>query len=253
MFRAKVEKLIDLRNLIDVLWKLIPEVNLEISPRGIIIQANDAVNVVQVTAKLARASFEEFSCTGEFVVGLSLRNLSTLLRLGNATDSVIISASREDSMISLEFSAKDYPRKFEFKMNTMVLDLDVEDMSQNKYSARIFAYSRPLQSMIKELSAVSPDLAISVNNARIKLSVKSDAAGGNIDMRERNGEGLKISADRNVRIDFSMKYLKKVMKAARISEIVKISLEEDVAAQFLFQGRLGDVRYFLAPLIDDSD
>jgi hypothetical protein len=92
-----------------------------------------------------------------------------------------------------------------------------------------------------------------VNNSRIKLSVKSDAAGGNIDMRERNGEGLKISADRNVRIDFSMKYLKKVMKAAKISDIVKISLEEDVAAQFLFQGRLGDVRYFLAPLIDDSD
>lgn len=253
MFRGRVEKLIDLRNLIDVLWKLIPEVNLEISPRGIIIQANDAVNVVQVTAKLARASFEEFSCTGEFIVGLSLRNLSTLLRLGNADDSVTISANREDPVISIEFQAKEYPRKFEFKLNTIIVDLDVEDMSQNKYSAKVFTYSRPLLSMVKELSAVSPDLSISVNNARIKLSVKSELAGGNIDMRERNGEGLKISTSRNVRIDFSMKYLKKVMKAAKISDIVKISMEEDVPAQFLFQGRLGDVRYFLAPLMEDSD
>lgn len=87
--------------------------------------------------------------------------------------------------------------------------------------------------------------------------VEGEVAKGEIELRENNSsdenERVQIDVDQPLTQSFSLVFLSQFCKAAALSNQVKIYLSENTPLVIEFKiGSLGDLRYYLAPKLEEN-
>ena len=103
MFHAKLNEGLLIKKLIDSIKDLVSDINLDISPMGISLQAMDSSHVALVTLNLSSEGFEEYRCDKPMTLGVSISNLAKVLRCGGNEDSLTLSCEEEPSKLKVKF------------------------------------------------------------------------------------------------------------------------------------------------------
>ena len=103
MFHAKLNEGILIKKLIDSIKDLVSDINLEISPMGISLQAMDSSHVALVTLNLSSEGFEAYRCDKPMTLGVSISNLAKVLRCGGNEDSLTLSCEEDPSKLKVKF------------------------------------------------------------------------------------------------------------------------------------------------------
>ena len=103
MFHAKLNEGILIKKLIDSIKDLVLEINLEISPMGISLQAMDNSHVALVSLNLSSEGFEAYRCDKPMTLGVSISNLAKVLRCGGNEDSLTLSCEDDPSKLKVKF------------------------------------------------------------------------------------------------------------------------------------------------------
>ena len=103
MFHAKLNEGILIKKLIDAIKDLVSDINLDISAIGISLQAMDSSHVALVTLNLSAEGFEEYRCDKSMTLGISVNNLSKIMKCGGNDDSIILSAEEDPIYMNIKF------------------------------------------------------------------------------------------------------------------------------------------------------
>ena len=112
MFHAKLNEGLLIKKLIDSIKDLVSDINLDISPMGISLQAMDSSHVALVTLSLSSEGFEEYRCDKQMTLGVSISNLAKVLRCGGNDDALTLSCEEEPSKLKVKF--ENISKKYKF-------------------------------------------------------------------------------------------------------------------------------------------
>ena len=103
MFYAKLKQGVLIKKLIDGIKDLVSEINLQIFPKYINLQAMDNSHTTLIAFNLWSQGFEEYKCDKQIILGISIDNLVKTLRCGGNEDSLTLSCEEEQSELKIKF------------------------------------------------------------------------------------------------------------------------------------------------------
>lgn len=139
MFEAKLQDGTVLKRIVDAIKDLVQDVNLDISASGISLQAMDSSHVALVQMQLDRAGFSSYSIQKNLTIGLSIQNLSKVMRLVSTNDSITLKCSSSDddagptSIQIICESNRAEGRTTEFSLNLISLDSESLGIPETTY------------------------------------------------------------------------------------------------------------------------
>jgi len=117
--------------------------------------------------------------------------------------------------------------------------------------------SQELLRIIRDLSQFGDTISIKAAKSSIQFSTNGSVGSGNIKLSQTSSEAedKKVSLDISDPVDlqFACRYLNLFMKAASLSPRVTLSMSTDIPLKVEFNvGKIGNLRYYLAPKIEDD-
>ena len=254
MFQASISKALTFKKIIEAIRELVTDVNIEISPNGMSLQAMDASHVALVTFHLRAAQFDEFECTESQIIGLNIANLSKILKCAENEDRITFRAEAHASKLTFIFEGRQDDKISEFRLNLIQIDCEQLGIPEQEYSAIVMMRSDEFARICRELSQIADTLVVNVDKARIKFNVGGDMGEGEITLkhRETGKNPTCITAHEQVVCSYAMRYLNLFNKASSLTEEISISIAENLPLILSFDFELGYIKYYLAPKVNDE-
>ena len=90
MFEARLTEGHILKRIVEAIKDLVNEINLDVTPSGISLQAMDTSHVALVSLSLSSEGFEQYRCDSNVVLGVNVANLAKVMKLADSTDSITL-------------------------------------------------------------------------------------------------------------------------------------------------------------------
>ncbi len=248
MFKMVLTDTDIIKNSIPIIAEIIDEGTFKINQNGMSLLSPDRTMVSVVDFNIPSTAFEEFKVEGEVELGMNLSSLVDVIKRIKGSDKVIIQSGKENRVnINIEGNGK---RRFELSL----LDIKTEKppIDQLKFTAKIEMRSGILEEGIADAEIVADSVVLQASPGLFKMSTKGDISSVELEMK-KGEEGLdSIEAEGNVRARYPLEYLKKMIKAAKLSKKTVLEFGSD------YPMRLGFVdvdkvslKFVLAPRVED--
>lgn len=106
MFEATLEECSSFRKIIDSIKDLVKNVNIDVTPKGLFIQAMDSCHIALVSLQLREKAFTHFNCQKPLTLGLAIENVAKILKIAGSDDSLTLSCEEEPSELKFRFESK---------------------------------------------------------------------------------------------------------------------------------------------------
>lgn len=260
MLEARFNEASTLKKVLDSVKDLVSVANLDCNDSGIALQAMDDSRVTLIALLLRSQGFEHYRCDRSHSLGLSLANLSKVLKCAANEDSVTIKGEDEGDLLSLVFESSKVERVSSYDLKLMDIDADHLGIPETEFSAIITMSSAEFQRICRDLTVLSDSVTIDVSKEGITFSNNGEIGNGSIKIKQRNSNeesgdpGVSIELRDPVSLVFSLKYLLNFTKATPLCNTVKLSLASGIPILVEYDaGDVGYIRYYLAPKIGGDE
>ena len=227
---------------IDIISELVLEVKLKIDEFGMRIVAMDPANVAMVEFKLPKTAFSQFE-VGEETLGVNLDQLKRVLKRAGAGSSLIL--EKKENMLNVQIQDR---IKRNFTLGLIEIDSEEKKIPNLEYVARVEMNSVDLVNAIDDCSVVSDACGFRIEEGKFIVESK----GLNSAMAEFSGDEAKIEAE-NCKSRFSLEYLKKFIKAAKMIEKTILKFSDDHPLRMEFRTEFVELNFILAPRVETED
>lgn len=155
MFEAKLAEGIVFKKIVEAIKELVSDVNIDISPTGISLQAMDNSHVALVSLHLSMDGFESFRSDKPMTLGINIANLSKIMKLGDNEDSMTLKAEEDPSHLTVIFENQKKGRFAEFNINLINIDTEHLSVSDNEGGSQLTMSSAEFSKMMRELYQIS--------------------------------------------------------------------------------------------------
>lgn len=259
MFEAKLQDGTVLKRIVDSIKDLVQDVNLDISASGISLQAMDSSHVALVQMQLDRAGFANYSIEKNLTIGLSIQNLSKVMKLVSQNDSITLkcNSNEETGPTSIQIiceSNRAEGRTTEFSLNLISLDSESLGIPETTYQSEITMNSNEFAKLCKELYALSETVSFEITQSYVKFAVDGEVGQGSIKINTGGEPADGDSAMNAVTLSFALRYLNLFNKAYNLSNEVKISMSENtpLCVEYSITEQAGSLKFYLAPKISEE-
>lgn len=243
---VKLENPTLLSKAIEIISELVTEVRIKINEYGLSISAIDPANVAMVGFKIPRSAFSQFE-SGNEVLGVNLDNLKQILKRAGAGSSLIL--EKKENLLSIQIEDR---IKRHFTLNLIEIeseDVDFyEKVSRMEFSSKIEINSIDLVSSIEDCAVVADATSFIIRDGKFVLEAKSL----NSAMSEFSGDEARIEGE-NSKSKYSLEYLQKFMKGAKICEKTFLQFAEDHPLKIEFKTPHMELSFILAPRVEEAD
>ena len=155
---------------------------------GISLQAMDTSHVALVSLNLSSEGFEEYRCDQPVVLGINIANISKVLKLADAQDSITLQADQDPSTLKITFENQKSGRTTEFALNLITLDVEHLSIPDTEYTSIITINSSEFSKICKELQQLSDGLTIQTKQDEVYLQVEGPAGSGQIKLSSNESD-----------------------------------------------------------------
>jgi proliferating cell nuclear antigen len=237
------------RDSIDIVSQLIDEASIKFTPEGIEILAADRAMVTVVEFKLGAGAFDEYNCDSEVSIGMNLVNLLSLLKR-SGDDKLRLKLNDEKNRLELFFSG-DSVRAFTLP----VLDIpseDVPDISKFDFPAKAQILSNILSRGVDDADVVADSVGMELGQEGLRMFAQGTSSNSELKLDNNSAGIMNVQAGEMVKSKYPLDYMKKVMKAVKISDRVWISLGNDYPLRLDFQGDNASLSFIVAPRVSEE-
>jgi len=236
-----------LKNSINAISLLLNEGIFKLTKTGIELTSMDSANVALVDMKLLASAFKEYNLTEETEAGLSITDLTQVLKRCKSTDQLTISL--EDNQFKIEMTGK-VKRSF----NLPLLDIRSESKTPNlEFPVTIELKTSIIEDGISDAEIVSDALYFEADPDQLTIRAEGDSRRAEMKLDKDNESIKSFKATDHVKSIFPLDYLKKMIKAGSLSEYATIHLGNDYPLKLNFtvvdKIQLG---FILAPRIENE-
>lgn len=248
MFEARIDDISLLRDSIATIAELIDETELHIKEYGLQLIASDRAVVVVVDFYLDRSVFKEYKYTEDARIGINLQNLLQILRRAGEDDSLSIKLADGKLELTLKGIST---RKFVLPL----IDISREEtppIDKLDFSASLVVSSEILSSGIEDAELITDSIIFTVRKDQLTMKGESDTSFTQLDLMMGEGGFRIMDIGEPVRARYSLDYLKKIIKAKKLSAEAKISMANDYPMKIQFEapGKL-QLGFILAPRVEE--
>jgi len=241
--RLKLENPKILADIVSIISELVVEVKIKVNSEGMSLTAIDPANVAMVYFKVPSDLFSEFGVEREEVLGINLDNLKAVLKRCQLGSSLLIEKVENQLKLTIHDRIK---RDFSLAL----LDLDAEEKEVPKWEFKsvIKMDSATLSEVIEDCIIVADACTFAAEPNKFVV----EAHGLNSVKVEFSSDELEIYSDRSV-ARFSLEYLNKFIKGAKISSRATISFSDNHPMRIDFPTGNVMLSFVLAPRIEQDD
>ena len=217
----------------------------------------DSSHVALVSLNLTMEGFEYYRADTNMVLGVSIANLSKVMKLADNTDKITLQADQEATHLKIIFENTKTQRTTEFNLNLITIDTEHLAIPEVEYTSLISINSAEFTKICKELFWLSETVTISTNPDFVQFSVEGDIGSGAIKIgqndSDKKDEMTTLEVSEVVNQQFALRYLNMFNKASSLSTFTRLCLhqEQPVVVEYKIEN-LGVLKYFLAPKISDE-
>lgn len=246
MFKATLEDVSLLRDSIATISELIEEARFKIKKDGIELLAADRAVVAVVDFKFSSKNFKEYHHQSDSNIGINLNNFLQVLKRARANDILLIEL--EENSLSLTLKGRSR-RKFTIPLLEIREEVP-SGIEKLTFPAKVVLSSELLADGIEDADLVSDSVIIELDKDKFLLKAQGDSSSSELELKA--GEECKIETKEKVRARYSIDYLKKMLKAKKLSENVEIALNTNYPLKMTFaQDKLISLSFILAPRVEE--
>ncbi len=231
-----------LSRIVEIISELVTEVRIKVSDFGMSIVAMDPANVAMVGFKLPKSGFSQFEADSE-ILGVNLDDLKRILKRVGAGSALIL--ERKENLLEIRIEDK-IMRKF--TLNLIEIESEDKEMPTMEFSSSVEINSADLAASIDDCAVVADACAFIISDGKFILEAKSL----NSARSEFSGDEAVIKAE-NCRAKYSLEYLQKFMKGAKLVEKTKIQFADDHPLKMDFRNEHMELSFILAPRVETED
>lgn len=243
---VKLENPALLTKAVEIIAELVTEARIKINEFGLSISAIDPANVAMVGFKIPRSAFVEFE-SGNEVLGINLDNFKQILKRTGSGSSLIL--EKKENMLVIQIQDR---IKRNFTLN--LIDVESEDInfsdkvSSMEFSSKIEMNSIDLVASIEDCAVVSDACSFITKDGSFIIEAKSL----NSARSEFSGDEARIEGE-NSRSKYSLEYLQKFMKGAKLCDKSILNFAEDHPLKIEFKLPHMELSFILAPRVEEMD
>lgn len=233
-----------LADIVTIISELVTEVRIKVSKEGMSLTAIDPANVAMIHFKIPVSLFSDYDLDREEEeLGVNLNNLKAVLRRCKPGASLII--ERQDN--TLKLGIKDRVKR-DFSLALIDIDADEKPLPEWEFNSVVKLNSDTLTEVIEDCAVVSDACTFIAEPDKFIV----DAHGLNSARAEFSSDEAEIHSG-NSTARFSLEYLNKFIKGAKISTNSTLSFSDNHPMRLDFH--TGDVvlSFVLAPRVEQED
>ena len=230
-----------LADAIGIVSEVVSEVRIKLLEDGMSIVAVDPANVALVIFKLPKESFSQYE-TGNEVWGVNLGDLKKILKRAGISASIVI--EEEEGKLKITIFDK---VKRTFKLALIEVSSEDKDIPELNFGARVEMDSFGFSQAVEDADIVADSCAFV-----IKDDVFSVEGSGNLNSAKAEFSGEELELFGTGRSKYSLEYLMKFIKAAKISSKVVVNFSDDYPLRLDFPGEKMGIGFVLAPRVEND-
>ena len=233
MFKATLADVGLLTDSISTIAELIDEGLFKLGKDGIGLLAADRALVAVVDFKIMSSAFEKYEADEEKSIGLNITNLLSILKRASAEDKATFTLADSKLEIVLQNASR---RRFVLPL----LDLSQEEVPPiDQLEFAVSAELKPsvLQSGIADAEIVADSVLFEASPSRFGMRAEGDISSAQLELERGNASLIVLTAETEVKSRYPLDYLKKIVKAAKIAESVKLNWGQDYPMKLEFKSK----------------
>ena len=212
-----------LKDSISVVSELVTEGRFKFTRDSVELIAMDPANVAMVIFKLLASCFTEYDVPKEQEIGLNLANLKQILR-----------RSKADDILALEVTA-DNKLQIQMRSNTTrtfslpLINLDEKEqrIPTLTFPVTVTLPAHALNDAIEDVGIIAESVNFKVDQDKLIISAEGDLSKASIEIKSDDETIIKTDTKAEVKAKYSIEYLKKMMQAAKLADVVSIAFSQD--------------------------
>ncbi len=232
-----------LADIISIISELVTEVRLRVNKEGMSLTAIDPANVAMVYFKIPADLFSQFELEKEEVLGLNLESLKAVLRRCQVSGSLTL--QKEANVLKLGIHDR---IKRDFSLALIDIEGDEKEMPKWEFKSVIKMDSTAFVEVVEDCSIVSDACSFMAEPTKFIV----EAHGLNAARAEFSADEIELYSD-NSTARFSLEYLTKFVKGAKVSSRVTISFSDNHPMRIDFPTGNVMLSFVLAPRIEQDD
>ncbi|KAF6205745.1 hypothetical protein GE061_019918 [Apolygus lucorum] len=259
MFEARLVQSSILKKVLDAIKDLLNEATFDCSDSGMQLQAMDNSHVSLVSLNLRSDGFDKYRCDRNLSMGINLGSMFKIMKCAANDDILTIKAQDNADTVMFMFESPNQEKVSDYEMKLMDIDQEHLGIPETDYSSIIKMPSGEFSRICKDLSQFGESMVISCTKEGVKFSAAGDVGSANIKLAQTSNvdkeeEAVIIEMQEPVTLTFACRYLNSFTKATPLSGQVILSMSADVPLVVEYKiGEIGQIRYYLAPKIEDED
>ena len=227
---------------IDLISGLVTDVRIKVSDIGLSIIAMYPANVAMVGFWIPKTAFSQFE-SGDEVLGVNLEDLRKILKRAGSGSSLVL--EKKDNL--LEIQIQDRIRR-NFKLSLIDIDTDEKDIPDLEFSSKVELNSIDFIASIEDCAIVADACSFIIRDGKFII----EAIVLNSAMSEFSGDEAIINAE-NCKSKYSLEYLQKFLKGAKLTEKTVLKFAEDHPLRIDFKTPEMELSFILAPRVETED
>jgi proliferating cell nuclear antigen len=248
MFKISLSDVDLLKNSIPIISEIIDEGLLRVDQNGISMLSPDRAMVAVIDFRILSTAFDEFRVQGEDFLGLNMGSLAAVIKRAKSGDKMIL--EREDGGNSLKITIKgNGVRVFEIPL----LDTKTEKPPVDKlaFTSKIELESRIVEEGISDADIIGDSIIMEADPTKFRMSAKGDVSSAHLEVTKQDKGLLDIKVTSNVKSQYPLEYLKKMIKASKISEQMVLEFGNDYPLRLGFKSiDKMQLSFILAPRVE---
>lgn len=238
-----------LRDSIDTISQLIDDGLFKLKKDSIELIATDRAMVAVVDFKLQPSAFEEYRCDQEKSIGINLLNFLTILKRAGPDDKLKLNLNENENRLEITLEGKSI-RNFAIPLLELTAE-EIPPINQLEFPASADVKADIIEQGINDADIIADSVVIELDSDKLRMHTQGDSS--KAELRIEKGEVLdNIMARDVVKSRYPLDYLKKIIKAARIANTVKIQLGTDYPLRLEFKGDHVSLTTVLAPRVSEE-
>jgi proliferating cell nuclear antigen len=262
LFHLFTSKTKPIKDMIELLHELLPEVNLKCCQDGVRVfnVAKDHTQVVYL--KLFGDQFEQYHCPEPISLGVSMENLFKIVKLVESDETLRFYVTKDDPLVLCiqRYNVKDEIRNTKF---LQLIDVEDDDAYYPNITIKsiIKFPSVRFQRLCKEIKSFTDQIQIKSNNDILYFEDSSSTRNVRQEIcikpsNDRDKDGIIVESSENTIYEgiFNLKPLSDFSKCAPLSPYIKIFLEND--KPLILECNIctfGEIRLVIMPIIPNDE
>jgi len=237
----KIDKPKILSDAISIISEVVSEVRIKLLDDGMSIVAVDPANVALVIFKLPKETFSQYEIGNE-VWGVNLDDLKRILKRASTSSAVVF--EQEDNQLKISIFDK---IKRVFTLSLIEIDAEDKDVPSLNFNAKVEINSEDFAQAVEDAKVVADSCALIAGEGFFMIEGSGSL---NSARAEFSGDEVKIEGIAKAR--YSLEYLMKFIKAAKISDKAVLNFSEDYPLRLDFPGEKMGIGFVLAPRVENN-